>query len=234
MSPTGREFMRQLGVALASLLATRCTTPEQTPTSTAIPLPVDPTRAAAEVTQQARGDAGEGVRGAWLALESLAAQTEEDSQRAETLKRRLTRDHRAALDGLVRSGALAEGAAGHVQVAFEEAAEHVWMVAVPVMCYKEVQLDYRPASREDLIARTEALAQTQDVDPETVALAQAAVAQDVAFLALSRDEARSLHAKIIEDTGSGTPIPPLEDVELEITPQAMEAAQFLVRALLGE
>jgi hypothetical protein len=234
MSPTRRTFIRQFGVAPASLLATRCTTSDQVIPYTPTPLPLGLTRVTFEVAQRARDPAGERVRDAWLALESLAAQTKEHSERGETAKLALAGEHRSALNNLVRSGALTEGAADHVQVAFEEAAEHVWMMAVPVSCYKEVVLDYRPVSREDLIARAEILAQTQGVDPDTIAVAQTAIAKDMAILELSLDEARSLHAGIIDDTGSGTPFPRLEDVELEMASDAAEAAQLLVHVLLGE
>jgi hypothetical protein len=234
VSSTRREFIRRFGVALASLLATRCTASDQTIRYTPTPLAVDLTRVPIEIMQQARDRPSERVREVWLALESLAAQTKEDSKRGETAQQALAGEHRSALDDLVRSGALTEGAADHVQVAFEEAAEHVWMMAVPVTCYKEVILDYRPVSREDLIAQAEVLAQTQDLDPDTVTVAQAAIAQDMTFLELSPDEARSLHDGIIQGTGPGTPFPPLEDVELDVPPEAVEAAQFLVHVLLGE
>jgi len=93
-------------------------------------------------------------------------------------------------------------------------------------------LNYRPPSRQDMVARAELLAGADDLDPDTVALAQTAIARDMAFLGLSSEETPALYDKIIQSSAPGTPYPRFEEVELEVPPEAAQVAQFLVDLLL--
>lgn len=232
MSPSRREFIKQFGIALASLLTTRCVSPFVATCYA----PVVPTPTPIALGQQTHSSSltpeQERLRACWLELDALAERTKKDSEAGSTLKQSLIDKHRAALDDLMRLGELSEAAAGQVQLAFKEAAEHVWAVSAPVMCYKETILDYRPPSRQDMVARAELLAGADDLDPDTVALAQTAIARDMAFLGLSSEETQALYDKITQGSAPGMPYPRFEEVELEVPPEAVQAAQFLVELLL--
>ena len=129
-------------------------------------------------------------------------------------------EHRAALDGLVGAGELAPAVADCVQMAYEEAAFHAWRNNAPITCYIALPVEYDP--RADLLGRADALADVSDADPETVELARAALARDVAFFtALEADS----------DKGSEL-LTQWQEGEIEVDPDAAEAAAFLVDLLL--
>jgi hypothetical protein len=98
-------------------------------------------------------------------------------------------------------------------------------------------VDYAPTSSDQLTTQADLLAEMADqadLDPATVALAQAGIERDIAFLSLSMDERNALYDALIEAGNQGTPIPPFDQLELEITPEAREAARFLVDLLLQD
>lgn len=259
MSPTRREFIRRFGIAVASALATRCTfppvrlarpTPEVTcyevvaPTLTPPPeaqltrqagalaatvaaggLPVDATRQATAALDRER------LRALWLGLDALARSAQDELEGSERMRDGLIAEHRLILDELVSLGELSEAVAAYVQAAFDAAAYHTWRANVPVTCYEPMLIDWRPTGSADLIAQAELLAQSGDLVPETVAQVQAAIERDIAFLSLPTTEVEALYQRVLGDRGVDQPIPGLEEADLDVPPEAVEAAGFLVAIL---
>jgi hypothetical protein len=97
-----------------------------------------------------------------------------------------------------------------------------------------VVVDYTPASSGQLAQQAGLLAEmaeSGDLDPATVAQAQAAIERDIAFLNLSDAETQALYDELIEAAGGTYDFPSLDELDLEISPEAAEAARFLVELL---
>lgn len=261
MSPTRREFMRRFGIAVASALATRCTfppglsvrsTPEVTCYEAVAPtvspreaqltrqaealiatvaaggLPADATRQATAALDRER------LRALWLGMDALARAAEKDMEQSERMRDDLVAQHRLVLDDLISLGELSEPVAACVQAAFEGAAQHTWRANAPITCYEPVLIDWRPTSSADLIAQAELLAQAGDLVPGTTAQAKAAIERDMAFLSLPPPEVEALYQHLLGSRGTDGPLPGFEETALDVPPEAVEAAQFLVHVLLGE
>lgn len=214
MEMTRRVFLKRVGIALASLLATQCTLPGK------------------GLSPRDR------VRDCWLRFDWLAQVTRDwdREQRGQRALEQLTGDHRAALDALVDAQELDATVADQVQVAFDAAAEHVWHANAPITCYKESMINYRPVSSDQLTQQAAILAEMADdvdLDAATVAQAQTAIERDITFLNLPNDEVQVLY-KEIETLVLGGSVPSFDEIELAVTPEAVEAAQFLVALLLEE
>jgi hypothetical protein len=209
-----RDFIKRVGIAFASLLAVRCVLPGRQDSSP-------------------RGR----LRGCWLRLDGLAkaAANVDGYERGQRERDRLVADHRDALDELVSGGELAQDVSDQVQTAFTAAAYHVWRANAPITCYEAVMVDYTPASSGQLEQQAAALvemADDGDLDPDVVARARAAIERDVAFLNLPSAELAALYDEIVSRVESDG-VPPFEQIDLEITPEAARAAQFLVELLLA-
>ena len=224
MASTRREFIKSVGVAIASLAMARCIYPLN--------------RGGSD------GDEGDSVRErlrrCWLRFDWLARETRDrdDYGRGEQALDQLVADHRAALDELVVAGELDAGVADQVGTAFGAAAYHVWRSNAPITCYEPVLVDYKPTSSGHLARQAELLvemAESGDLDPDPVAQAQAAIERDVAFLNLSGEEVEALYDALMEAAGGTYAFPPpFDELDLEITPEAAAAARFLVELLLAE
>jgi hypothetical protein len=252
--------MRRFGIAVASALATRCTfppdravrpTPEVTcyeaVAPTVSPREAQLTRQAealiataaagglpADATRQATAALGrERMRTLWLGMDALARAAEKDIEQSERMRDDLIAQHRLVLDELVSLEELGEAVAACVQAAFEGAVQHTWRANAPITCYEPVLIDWRPTSSADLIAQAEILAQAGDLAPETTAQVQAAIERDMAFLSLPPPEVEALYQHILSDRGTDGPVPGFEEAALDVPPEAVEAAGFLV-ALLEE
>ena len=215
MEMTRRVFLKRIGIALASLLATRCSLV-----------------GGKGLTSRDR------VRDCWLRFDWLAEETRDwdSEQRGQRALDKLIRDHRVALDELVAAGELDAAVAEHVQAAFDAAAQHVWRANAPITCYKETMINYRPASSDQLTQQAAILAEMADdanLDAQTVAQAQSAIERDITFLNLSNDEVQDLYREVEKLVQAGI-APPFDEVELQVTPEAVRAAQFLVALLLEE
>ncbi|MFL7793135.1 MAG: hypothetical protein AB8I69_13405 [Anaerolineae bacterium] len=267
MSPTRREFINRVGIALASLVATRCAwlagknapTPEITCYLPAVP--TDTPQSTEQLDQQeviltaiARGDDvdpkvarlaliafhRERLRSCWLRFDWLAEQSQDwsDYEKGEQALEQLKTEHRAALDGLVASDGLDRAIANEVQNAFDAAAYHIWRANCGMTCYEPLMMpDYTQSGSSQLVVQADLLADLADdatIDPETIAQVQAAVERDIAFLNLSPEEEQALYDAVIEAAGEDYDYPTFEELELEITPEAAEAARFLVELLLEE
>ena len=212
MSPTRREFIKHLAMALASLAMTRCLSP-------------------GDDSSRSR------LRSCWLQLDPLAQQTHKDYERGSQMKDQLVADHRAALDTLIAAGELSAAVAAQMQAAFVEAAYHVWRANAPMTCYEPVLVDYTPTGASQLVQQANLLAEMAergDLDPSTVAQARAAIERDIAFLGLSDEETQALYDELIKAAGDAYTFPAFDELEMEILPEAAEAARFLVELLLEE
>ena len=223
MSPTRREFIKRVGIALASLMAARCACVSLIEGDTGL-----------------GGTPRERLRRSWQRFGWLEEQASDwsDYEKGEKAREELVSEHRAALDELVAAGELDADVADLVQEAFDGAAYHVWRANCGMTCYEAMPgPEYTPYASSQLVAQAEILADLADdatIDQETVAQAQAAVEQGIAFLGLSNEEEKALYDELIEAAGESHDYPPFNELELEITPEAAEAARFLVELLLEE
>lgn len=215
MRLTRREFIKGVGVAAASWVLLRCR---------ALPSQDDSPR--------------DELRSVWMRLDWLAEQsTGDDWERGDQARQELAAQHRAALDELVSVGELSPDVANELQAAFDAASYHVYRSHAPITCYEPMIVDYAPTSSDQLTTQADLLAEMadrSDLDPATVSQAQAAVERDIAFLSLSSDERNALYDPLIQAASQGTAVPPFDQLDLEITPEAAEAARFLVELLLEE
>jgi hypothetical protein len=260
MSPTRRKFMRQLGIALASMMAVRCTSKKDKddPQVTCyIVAPITPEPGStATLDQQAdalddstvRGDldrttvrqaqaaiARDRLLACWLRFDWLAEESRQgDVSRGQKAQDQLLSDHRTALDALVALDELDAEVSDEVQVAFEAAVYHVWRSNVPMTCYKGAFIDYTPASSGQLVQQASLLSEIAaegDVDADTMAQIQTAIERDVTFLNLPADRVASLYAEI-EPLARDEGQPSFDEIDLDLDPVAVQAARFLVDLLL--
>lgn len=221
MSPTRREFIKRVGIAFASLMAARCA---------CIPL----------IEAGSSGTPRERVRRSWQKFGWLEKQASDwsDYEKGDKARDQLKTEHRAALDELVAAGELDADVADLVQEAFDEAAYHVWRANCGMTCYEPMPgPEYTAYASSQLVQQAELLADLAgdaSIDQDTVAQAQAAVEQGIAFLGLSNEEEKALYDELMEAAGESYDYPPFNELELEITPEAAEAARFLVELLLEE
>ena len=201
MRHSRRDFIRYVGVMLASLVARGCRptcyAPAVTPPPNPSAPPPNPEWAA--------------LRECWLELGNPSLQSPADDDYSRKLRRR----HAAALEALVAAGELDAAVAEDITVAFEEAMAHIKRQLAT--CYIALPPEFVP--REDLMhqaALLEEMAAKGAIDPSTVALAQAALERDVAWLAQFHAGQR-----------------PGELGELEVDPTSAEAARILVDLLVG-
>jgi hypothetical protein len=161
MNPTRRDFIKSVGIAVASLVMARC-----------IPF--------GDKDDSPRGR----LRNCWLRLDWLAQKTREtppeNYEQGEQARDKLVAEHRAALDDLVAAGELDAVVADQMQVAFDEAAFHAWRNNAPITCYEALPIEY--GARDDLIQQAELLREAaSDLDPAVVEEVQAAIARDIAL-----------------------------------------------------
>jgi hypothetical protein len=214
MGLTRREFLRGVGVAMASLAMTGCS--------------LGLSRDRADDSPRGR------LRSCWLRLDNLAETTKKDYETGEQLKAELAAGHRAALDDLVSSGGLTAIVADQVQAAFDEALYHVWRANAPVTCYEPMIVNYTPTSADQLVQQASLLAgmaKRGDLDPDTVQRARMAIERDIAFLSLTSQETDELYQALQEAAGDSFRFPSFEELALEIPVEAIEATHFLVDLL---
>jgi len=220
MSPTRRDFIKSLGIFMASMVISGCVPHKDK---------ADTPRDRLRICWQRLDWLAEQMRQA-----SKAKPGEDTLKKGEDARTRLVADHQQALDELVASGDLDQAVAMQVQVAFGAAAYHVWRSNAPITCYEPVMVDYTPITSAQLGQQAAILAQGKDLDPNTVAQMQASIARDIAFLALPITDRQALYRRLIKASQEGQAIPQFEQLDLEIPPDAAQAAQFLVELLLGE
>lgn len=176
----------------------------------------------ADTARQARAAiARERLRACWLQLEALAEQAATEMEAAQQLQSALISEHRAALDELVAEGELDAPVADLVQTAFGEASFHVWRNNAPITCYIALPPEYEPSA--DLTGQAAALSKVGDLDPQTLELAQAAIARDMVVLV----------ALNTEGVDSQQQLRLWQDGQLPVDEQALQAARFLAALLAG-
>jgi hypothetical protein len=222
MSQSRREFIRNVGIALASLAMARC-------------IPSGGSRVPGKSGRNPR----DRLRDCWAGFDWLAevAQDWNNSEAGEASRDELLANHRAALDEMVSDGELDGAVADEVQTAFEEAVYHTWWMNSGITCYEAMYPNYTPAGASQLIQQAESLIDMADesqIDPDTVARAQATIEHDVAFLAFTYEEEQAFYEELSAEVGDGYAFPAFDELELEITPEAAEAARFLVDLLLHD
>jgi hypothetical protein len=224
MGTTRREFMRDVGISIAALLAMRCTSCQPTCYT-----PVPP-------TPSGRGSEWDRLRQPWLDLDLLARDAQ-DSERGQATLDRLKAEHRAALDALVSAGQIEPAVADEMQIAFEGAAWHIWRANAPMTCYvPSIGPEYWVQGASNLARQADVLtemASAADLDPNTVAEAQAAIEQDIAYLSLPEEEQQAIIERVMAEAGTGGEYPALWELDLEVSPESAEAARLLVDLLLG-
>jgi hypothetical protein len=221
MSTTRRDFIKSLGIGIASLMMAQCSS----------------SGGGTDPTERPDHSSKERLRACWSSLSDLATETQQDFEHAEQIKAELITNHRAALDDLVASGDLSAIVADQVQIAFQEATYHVWRSHAPITCYEPVLVDYTPTSSGQLtqqVALLEEISNSIQVDHNTIAQAQAALERDIAFLSLTDEATQALYDDLIAAAGQTYDFPTFDELELEIPPESVEAARFLVELLLAE
>jgi hypothetical protein len=231
MSLSRRDFMKVVGISVASLALTHCipfgvTCYAPLPPS---PYPTEP------ISTRDR------LRRCWLSFGELAQATIEEANQGSTettFGQGLVAEHRAALDELVANGELTASVANLIQEAYDAAVYHVWRSNAPMTCYEPMIVDYAPVSASILVQQADALEQVASqngIDPATLEKARTALEHDLAFYALTEEEVTSLYDRIINEwqTQGGT-TPSFENLELEITPDAQTAAQFIISLLTNQ
>jgi hypothetical protein len=181
------------------------------------------------------------LRRCWLSFGELSqAIINEASQgnTENTFGQQLIAEHQLALDDLVTTGVLTSPVASLIQEAYAAAIYHVWRSNAPITCYEPVIVDFSPVSAGVLIQQSEVLSKIADessIDPEILAKAQAALEHDMAFYALTNTEVTSLYERLVTEWQDlGKTVPTFENVDLEITPDAKAAAQFIISLITGQ
>jgi hypothetical protein len=77
------------------------------------------------------------------------------------------------------------------------------------------------------------MAKKSRLNSQTVAQIRAAIERDIAFLTMSPDAQWALKTRVMGMTGDGSDFPDLRQLNMNISPQAEEAARILVALLLG-
>lgn len=229
MTLSRRDFMKLVGISVSSLLLTRCNFPIGVTCYAPLPpspYPTDP------VSPRDR------LRKCWMSFGELAQATLDEANEGSTdnaYGQALVTIHRVALDELVESGELTSSVADLVQEAYAAAVYHVWRSNAPMTCYEPMMVDYAPVSANILVEQAAALdeiAAQGTVDPATLETARAALEHDMAFYALTDEEVSSLYDRIVTEWQTNNQPPEsFEQVDLEITPDAQAAAQFIISLL---
>jgi|GEM_PF-879491 len=254
MNISRRDFMKLVGVSVASLALTRC---RFAPFATCYaPMPPTPT---------VLPSAMERLRLCWLSFGELAQATVDEFKQVlppsiesipqtviegveptaapktnpeNAFGQQLIARHRQALDEIVTAGELTRPVADLVQEAYDAAVYHVWRSNAPITCYAPVIVNYAPVSADTLVRQSELvneLASQGNINPQTLANAQAAIQHDMAFYALTDAEVSSLYDRLIAESQSqAQAVPSFENVELEASPDARAAARFIINLLTSQ
>ena len=234
MSVSRRDFMKLVGVSISSLLLNRCSRVISFATATPEILCYAPT--AIPLTARER------LHGYWLSFGELAQETIQESTNGVTTQKpyneQLTIGHRAALDELAASGELTPAVADLVQEAYAAAVYHVWRSNNSMTCYTPARINFAPISADILVKQADVLqkiANQGNIDPQTLDAARAAIEHDMAFYTLTDAEVNGLYTQLVADwQAQGKSLPAFGAVDLEITPDAKAATQFIIDLLINK
>lgn len=177
------------------------------------------------------------LRDLWYGLDELASVASDEDEGIEK-RDLLISEHEATLANLVNAGAVDPAVAEAMQVAYAEAAFHVWRSNTNLTCYvAPPRPEYTVQGRAELLRQAEVLeelAASAAIDADTVAEARAAIERDLAYLTMSDAEQDELAQRIIDEAGESGDYPEWEEIELRVSPANAEAARILVQLLLGK
>jgi len=225
MDPERRRVLRKLGIALAALAMGGCrggreVGGDEPPSAAPVPPEVTP----------ASESGWTRMRAAWVGLSELQG-TAGDYEKGEALHAELLGRHQAALDELVAGGELREAVAGDMQVAYTEAATHVWNTVAPRMCYRPMPGPlYSREAKQSLADQSAALAEMaarSEIDEATVARARKAITRDMAFLALPSEE------RVAFNFDESRTYEQFLHLDSEASEDTQEAARILTEVLIG-
>jgi hypothetical protein len=239
MYASRRDFMKSLGIALASMFMARR-------------VPV--------------GSGGDSVRdrlrNCWLMFDWLAQQARVDYEQGEKVCEQLINNHRQALDLLVESNELSQSVAEQIQIAFEATANHIRASSAPIECYfvmileppdyasvsinqlhqqveilkamtKNCGIHYRTISQvQTAIERDIAFLRLAGEENATLAQVRAIIERDISFLNLSEEETATFYKELTQSAQGTDDYPSFNELALEIPSEAAKAARFLVELLL--
>jgi hypothetical protein len=178
------------------------------------------------------------LRRCWLSFGDLAQATIEESNQGmsnNVFGQQLIVDHHQALDDLLSEGGLTPAVADLVQEAFDAAVYHIWRSNAPITCYEPMIVDYAPVSASVLVQQSEILqelARKGTIDQQLLSKAQAALEHDMAYYALTDEELSGLYDRLVAEWERlGQAIPVFDEFDLEVTPEAQAAAQFIISLL---
>jgi hypothetical protein len=228
MSISRRDFMKLVGISFSSLLLTNCT------------IPIGMSCYAPLIPTPTPNDPKSRLRRYWLSFGKLAARTQEESANGSTentFGQELYSGHRATLDELVSTGELTAVVADLIQEAYGAAVNHVWRSNALITCYEPMRVDYAPASAQLLVQQSDELsllAAQGNIDPQTLENARLAIEHDLAFYEMTTEEVNALYERLLAFSDEqGKSLPSFSEVELEISPEAKAATQFIINLLLA-
>lgn len=218
MPPTRRQFIKRFGVMLASLIVARCAparTRQSNEQETPIPTNIPPT-STSPCTNSDKPHCTDWnrLRQCWLDMSD-------------------SHTHLVTLEVLVEAGEIDQSIADQIQIAFTEATIHVGIERSGATCYAEMPVEYVP--RTNLVMQIDTLREiADDLDPVVVERVQDAISRDITFLEtwsalqtqkLDQEESIAKIQELILQFNSDT---------LQASPEAVKAADILVKLVLGE
>ena len=218
MKTSRRDFIKSLGISLATIMITRCApfhseteplevmaTPSDTPKATVFP-------------------PEERIRECWRNLDLLAREARKDGEHSSKLWSTLVNEHQAALLIMVNSGDLDMKVAQQMQNVFKRAANHIeGIYSTFVMCYESMETTLFFA-RDDLLQQAEVLQEfSDDIDHVVLEEIRTAIAYDITYFELAFSPRAGMELNEQFEAG-----------EMEIIPEALEAAQLLVDITLSD
>ncbi len=257
MTPTRRQFIEQFGIALASLVVARCA-PVLTPTSMLSESANIPHRERLQscwlrldwLEKQTRQDPDTGwqihnelVVEHRTALDDLVAMNELDATVADQVQISFA----AAVDQVYY------WANPVILTCYTAPPENY--TPEPGKAVGPILESYVRTSINQLVQQLSLLdevTENSDLDPDTVTQIQTTLERDIAFLIISNEEinkdrqgnvvflpisdkqAWALYNRLGPTVSDPYNLPTFDELELEASPEAIEAAHFLVELLLGE
>ena len=224
MDVSRRDFMKVVGVSIASMVMAGCRPPVVTTCYAALP----PTPGPEDDSPRGR------LRRCWTSFSKLQQVTTDNAALGTTDDQfgvQLVSDHRLALDELVTSGAISTSVAELVHEAYQAAVYHVWRSNVPITCYEPVLINFSPASAEVLVQQAAALDSLDSggtIDAEVLEKARLALEHDLAFYELTDQQVNALYERLLADWESQQQAPDFASVEIDVSPDAEAAARFIL------
>lgn len=251
MDISRRDFLKLFGISVASVMLTRCTPILPIPTVTpykALPLTPTVTPPTPIVTcytalpptavTPAASSVRERLRQYWFSFDDLGRAILDSQNTDNIMGTQLVADHRAALDEIVARGELNPEVADLVQESYESAIQHIWRSNAPITCYLTAYGDYTPSSAQVLVDQSIILEQVSadgTIDPSTLETARVALEHDMAFYTLTDQEVQALYEQLsLQTQNSNLPLAEFNALPLDLTPEAREAAQFILDLLTGK